>query len=485
MQILVDSLYRELLFTSLILLIILLFNNLMLYRQKLTGHFSMMLLCGMATCVFEILWDIFDDHVELTPLIYICVGGYAMAFLNFSSLLNRYVLERFGIRIRKKRQLFLCYVLPNVVILFFCITTPWTHLFFVVDEAGLVQVMPLFSTLFYGILWAYNLSALGLILFYMFTTRKKDENNTRIARSLVVFACLAPAIYIMQALILGDSAKQYLVMSLAISIGLVYLAENVNTHALLESWAQVEAVEADLRIASKIQMDALPPFTPAFPNHPELCLRAFLNTAKEIGGDFYDYFAIDADRICFLVADVSGKGVPAALFMMKSKTMIKDYALTKGSTAEILTAVNARLCENNDEDMFVTAWIGILDTRDMKLQYTNAGHNFPVLQRRGETIELLEKKHGLFLAGMPKTKYRFDELQLAPGDRLLLYTDGVTEAHNESGKLYGVERLLRVLHSASEKESEAVLKDILSDIRTFTKGKEQFDDITMVLLSIL
>ncbi|MBQ9511176.1 MAG: serine/threonine-protein phosphatase [Clostridia bacterium] len=244
------------------------------------------------------------------------------------------------------------------------------------------------------------------------------------------------------------------------------------------------STQTDLRIASKIQADALPSVTPEFEGFPELILRGSMNTAKEVGGDFYDYFPIDENRICFLIADVSGKGTPAALFMMTAKTMIKDYALTKGTTSEIFTAVNARLCENNDEGMFATAWIGILDVRTMTLQFTNAGHNYPVLQRKGQACELIEKVHGLFLAGMEFTRYKQGEITLEPGDRLLLYTDGVTEAHNREKALYGIDRLEKILENTKDAPGEKVLESILADINAFADGAPQFDDITMVVLTI-
>ena len=244
------------------------------------------------------------------------------------------------------------------------------------------------------------------------------------------------------------------------------------------------STQTDLRIASKIQADALPPAAPTFENFPGIVLRGSMNTAKEVGGDFYDYFPIDENRICFLIADVSGKGTPAALFMMTAKTMIKDYALTKDTTSEIFTAVNARLCENNDEGMFATAWIGILDKRTMVLQYTNAGHNYPVLQRKGQPCELIEKVHGLFLAGMEFTRYKQGELTLEPGDRLLLYTDGVTEAHDRENALYGTERLEKMLEAVKDEPGEKVLDEVLADIGVFADGVPQFDDITMVVLTV-
>ena len=247
---------------------------------------------------------------------------------------------------------------------------------------------------------------------------------------------------------------------------------------------KLAATETELNMATRIQLGALPPVAAEFPGHPNVNLRASMNTAREVGGDFYDYFPIDGHRICFLIADVSGKGTPAALFMMTAKTMIKDYALTQDSTSEIFTAVNARLCENNDEGMFATAWIGILDTQAMTLQYTNAGHNYPVLMRRDRPCEEMRTVHGLFLGGMEFTRYRQSELRLEPGDRLLLYTDGVVEAHNRKAELYGNGRLEKVLDSTRDRPGEEVLDRILNDVSAFAAGVPQFDDITMVVLTI-
>ena len=252
----------------------------------------------------------------------------------------------------------------------------------------------------------------------------------------------------------------------------------------IEKSRTLAATQTDMLIAAKIQSDALPPAAPEFNGHPEVILRGSMNTAKEVGGDFYDYFSIDENRICFLIADVSGKGTPAALFMMTAKTMIRDYALTKDTTSEIFNDVNVRLCENNDEGMFATAWIGILDTREMILQYTNAGHNYPVLQRKGRPCEPLDTVHGLFLAGMEFTTYNQDEIRLEPGDRLFLYTDGVTEAHDRLNNMYGTDRLEQILESTKDASGEQVLDSILADINHFAEGTPQFDDITMVVLTI-
>ena len=245
-----------------------------------------------------------------------------------------------------------------------------------------------------------------------------------------------------------------------------------------------EKKENELKMATRIQLDALPTVAPEFDGFPGLNLRGSMNTAKEVGGDFYDYFPIDENRLCFLIADVSGKGTPAALFMMTAKTMIKDYALNLDTTSEIFTAVNARLCESNEAGMFATSWIGIVDKRTMTLQYTNAGHNYPVFQHKGRPCEMIKKRHGLFLGGMEFTQYRLNEIQLEPGDRLLLYTDGVVEAHNRDDKLYGDDRLKSMVDSTRELPGEQVLERIFADVNEFAAEVPQFDDITMVVLTI-
>ena len=245
--------------------------------------------------------------------------------------------------------------------------------------------------------------------------------------------------------------------------------------------AKLVSTQADLNTATAIQTGMVPSAPPA---GEAFEVYASMNTAKEVGGDFYDCFMIDPDHLCVVIADVSGKGMPAALFMMRGTTVIRDHALIQSSTADILTAANARLCESNDEGMFITAWIGILDTRTMMLQFTNAGHNYPVLQHKGGSCEPVEDVHGLFLAGLEFTKYRYSELKLEPGDRLFLYTDGVTEAHDPESAQYGEERLNRVLEHTRRSSGDAVLDSVLTDIKDFSRGAPQFDDITMVVLDI-
>ncbi len=479
----VNNLYLEMLIAAMILLGILLYNNLVLYRQKLRDALSLMLIFAIAMCAFEILWEICSGHPSLKFLTYLGGCGYVMLFLMFGIYYNRYILDQFGLLPNKIWQNMLLYIVPFGAMLLLCVTTPWTRWLIWVDENGVLQEMALFGTLFYGLLLFYILSSVPLAIYHALRDRDTNPSRVKTAYSMIVFGLMAPAIYLLQISIMKWDSD-YLALSLSIAISLVFLITHVSTRSLMETQAHVEAVETDLRIAAKIQADALPPVSPVFAKHLDLQLRASMITAKEVGGDFYDYFAIDENRICFLIADVSGKGTPAALFMMTAKTMIKDYALTHRDTADIFTAVNRRLSENNETGMFATAWIGILDTRTMVLQYTNAGHNYPLFLRRGESCKPVKKVHGLFLAGFDDTEYRSDALQMTSGDRLFLYTDGVTEAHNRNKALYGTEKLVKVLEATSEESGEKALDEISKDVSAFADGEPQFDDITMLILSI-
>lgn len=242
--------------------------------------------------------------------------------------------------------------------------------------------------------------------------------------------------------------------------------------------------QAELNVASNIQKDMLPCIFPPFPEYQEFDIVASMQPAKEVGGDFYDFFLIDPGHIAVVVADVSGKGVPAALFMVISKTLIKNHALAGEVPKDIFTKVNSQLCENNEEGMFVTAWMGILEIDSGKLTYVNAGHNPPLLKRAGKPYEYLRERAGFILAGMEETKYRQAELYLEPGDTLYLYTDGVTEATNKYGKLYGEERLKVILDGAAGQSFHEMLVKVKADIDEFVGTAPQFDDITMLAIKM-
>ena len=247
---------------------------------------------------------------------------------------------------------------------------------------------------------------------------------------------------------------------------------------------QIESsrIETELTMASRIQADMLPNIYPAFPERPEFDIYASMDPAKEVGGDFYDFFLIDDDHLCIVMADVSGKGVPAALFMMASKIILANNAMMGKSPAQILADTNAAICANNREEMFVTVWLGILDISTGKLTAANAGHEYPAVKHPDGGFELFKNKHGFVIGGMDGVKYKEYELQFKPGSKLFLYTDGVPEATNAGKELFGAERLIDALNIDNTAAPEQVLKNVRASVDAFVKEAEQFDDLTMLCL---
>lgn len=247
--------------------------------------------------------------------------------------------------------------------------------------------------------------------------------------------------------------------------------------------AAKERIESELAIARDIQMSILPKLFPPIPNRDEFDLRALIVPAREVGGDFYDFFPIDEDRLCFLIADVSGKGVPAALFMAVTKTLIKSTARDRHGPAEILTQVNAELAADNANNMFVTVFCGVLDVRTGDLEYANAGHNPPVLiGADGQSPQLLKGTPQLLLGIMEGVVYRSSSLCLTRGERLLLYTDGVTEAMNVHDELYSEARLLDTLASAPRQDLANLIENLLAHVQVFAGAAPQSDDITLLAI---
>lgn len=246
--------------------------------------------------------------------------------------------------------------------------------------------------------------------------------------------------------------------------------------------AEKERINAELTLASDIQAHMLPCIYPAFPEHDEFDVYAIMTPAKEVGGDFYDFFMIDETHLAVVMADVSGKGVPAALFMVITKTLIKNQAQILMEPDEVFTSVNKLLCDGNDAGLFVTAWIGILDIKTGKLTYANAGHNPPLIKNQNDDFIYLKSAPGFVLAGLDTTKYRKNELYMNKGDRLFLYTDGVTEATNADNMLYGEEKLKQFLDLHKNESATDILHNLKKDIDLFVDRAPQFDDITMLML---
>ena len=243
---------------------------------------------------------------------------------------------------------------------------------------------------------------------------------------------------------------------------------------------KLAATETELGMATQIQTGMLPSKFPAFPDRHEFDIYASMDPAKEVGGDFYDFFMIDDDHLALVIADVSGKGVPAALFMMSSKIYINDHATIGGKPSEILERVNKLVCANNKSHMFVTVWLGILEISTGKLTTSSAGHEYPMLNINGK-YEILKDSHGLAIGALSKSKYTDTEIQLKKGDSIFVYTDGVAEATNSKNELFGTERTVEALNSIpSEASQKEVLSSVRASVDAFVKEAPQFDDLTML-----
>ncbi|QTE67478.1 SpoIIE family protein phosphatase [Clostridiales bacterium] len=246
--------------------------------------------------------------------------------------------------------------------------------------------------------------------------------------------------------------------------------------------AEKERIGTELHVAREIQKGMLPGIFPPYPERSEFDLYAAMDPAKEVGGDFYDFFLIDHDHLAMVMADVSGKGIPAALFMMVSKTILKNNAMLGKSPAEILVSANETICSNNKMQMFVTVWMGILEISTGKITAANAGHEYPAIRRAGAGFELLKDKHGFVVGGMEGIRYKEYEIQLNPGDKLFLYTDGVPEATNAEQELFGTDRMVTALDTGADGSARDVLVNVRKSVDAFVQDAEQFDDLTMLCL---
>lgn len=244
--------------------------------------------------------------------------------------------------------------------------------------------------------------------------------------------------------------------------------------------AEKERIGAELNVATHIQSSMLPSIFPAFPNDTRFDIYATMNPAKEVGGDFYDFFMIDDKHLAIVVADVSGKGVPAALFMVIGKTLIKDHTSLTNNLTEVFYKVNNILCESNSENLFITAFEAVINIETGHLTYVNAGHELPYIYKKGKDWNAYPMKAGFVLAGMEDMKFTTGEFYLEPGDKVFQYTDGVTEATNINNELYGMDRLKKILDTCCDKNMEELLSAVKKDIDSFVGDAPQFDDITML-----
>ena len=243
-----------------------------------------------------------------------------------------------------------------------------------------------------------------------------------------------------------------------------------------------ERLNAELSLATRIQANALPKTFPPFPERTEFDLFASMTPAKEVGGDLYDFFLMDEDHLCLVIGDVSGKGVPASLFMMVALTLIHHVAMREKSPGAILREVNREICARNPEEMFVTVWLGVLELSTGRLTAANAGHEYPAIRKADGAFELLKDRHGFVIGGMDGVRYRDYELELGPGDRFFVYTDGVPEATDAAENMFGTDRMLQALNRKVNGSPREILSEVAGAVQAFVGSAPQFDDLTMMCL---
>ena len=322
--------------------------------------------------------------------------------------------------------------------------------------------MPLLLLISYGFYLSLSPGYVLLLIFISFLTYMVGRHCNKktlafgITVQIIILATIGAAVY-MSGVIMQDLVQKY-----------------------EQQQAEATRIGAELSLATNIQTSMLPHIFPAFPMRREFDIYASMDPAKEVGGDFYDYFLIDDDHLGMVIADVSGKGVPGALFMMASKIILQSVAMMGNSPAEILKRTNDAICSNNEAEMFVTVWMGILELSTGRLTAANAGHEFPAFRQPGGVFELYKDKHGFVIGGMEDVKYREYEIRMEPGSKLFVYTDGVVEATSAGKELFGTERMIEALNVDPDASPQEILRNVRASVDGFVKDAEQFDDLTML-----
>ena len=326
-----------------------------------------------------------------------------------------------------------------------------------------------------------NLAPLVMLLINsLYLIRYKNNINPRLRSAFWIYLISPIAAIAIQSFFYGI---QFIILAtVASAVYMFQVIVKIQSERYEKQQMETSRLETELTMATRIQADMLPNIFPAFPDRKEFDIYATMTPAKEVGGDFYDYFFIDDDHLGLVMADVSGKGVPAALFMMASKILIQNYAMMKGNPREALEAANRQICQNNREDMFVTIWLGILDVNTGLLMASNAGHEYPVVKNPGGKYEFIKDKHGLAVGAYVTSKYMEYEIQLEKGSMVFIYTDGVVEATDANEELFGNDRLLDALNYSASDDPDVVLESVSKAVERFVKGAPQFDDLTMLCL---
>ena len=352
-------------------------------------------------------------------------------------------------------------LIPSLIL---CLINFFHPLFFMVDEKGVYS-----RTDQWDVSQIYlSITLTVVIIAILFAKASKKD------RFVAVSFIAIPLVNQVVTINVFGLSTQYAAMT--VSIVLIYgvlFAEREKTLA---------STEMELGVATKIQANMLPNTFPFLPERTEFDLYASMTPAKDVGGDFYDFFMVDDNHLAMVMADVSGKGVPAALFMMASKILVKNTVMSGKSPSEALASVNNQICSNNKEDMFVTVWLGILNLDDGTLVTANAGHEYPIIKKPDGDFELQKTKHSFVIGGMSGIRYKETTMTLEPGSKVFVYTDGVPEAENEDEEQYGLDRFIAVLNRIKDAEPQKLLEAVAEDVSLFAQDQPQFDDLTMLCI---
>lgn len=435
-------------------------------RKNLTAYLLLLIACFSSAFLDEICWLVDGDpskaylNAAANTLYY--MGAPVMAFLFW-----RYVVSYLDLRQREIRivNLFLAVGLAGAIIV--RLVNLGFGYYFYVSADGQYHRGPLYLL---SDLYAY--AAMIMTLLLVFLARRRFRTYQIVILYMYAFFPLASGVLAIFTFGLSISSPVIMLVLL-----LMYCVLNV-----IQS-RERSISDNELHMATTIQVGMLPHVFPPYPDRTEFDLHASMNPAKEVGGDFYDFYMPDDNHLVVTIADVSGKGIPAALMMMVTKTLIKNRGLTDfRDCSKILSSVNDQFCENNELDMFVTAWLGVLTLSTGEFRYANAGHEYPAFSRNGNKFELVKEHHSPPLGCMEGIQYEEHKTILAPGDIIYVYTDGVTEANDNRHELYGEKRLISALNLPFNGDMTVLNKNISDSITRFTGGAEQFDDITMLSL---
>ena len=443
-------------------------------QKEVRRGFMLYFLSLTVYLISNLLTQLFDDWdgSRVRPLMQVCVytefvaAGF-MAF--FMSMLVVYV-ARTGKDEKRYSTILAALMALHVILITVNLSTGFIYY---LDQGNMYHRGPGYLTC--------NLAPLCMMILDTVLLVRFGKNINRRVRTALWVYLIAPALTIfIQWLVYGIQFIVIATVGAGIYMFFVFLQDQ-NEH-FLKQQAETSRIETELGMAASIQTDMLPNIFPAFPDRRDFDIYASMNPAKEVGGDFYDFFLIDDDHLCLIMADVSGKGVPAALFMMSSMIMLENSGMAGKSPSEIIRDTNEAICANNREQMFVTVWLGILELSSGKLISVNAGHEHPALRKSSGSFELIENKHDFVVGGMAGMKYREHVIQLEPGSKLFLYTDGVPEATDTDNEMFGSGRMLDALNSDPDASPQELLEAVHRAVNDFVGEAQQFDDLTMMCL---